>query len=89
MPTCVPTKELRDTAGFAELVATSSEPVCVTKNGYAAFVAMRNEDYDELRRADARANLYRRMLLAEREREAGLTTDLSADIANLRDRYGL
>lgn len=89
MPTCVPTKDLRDTAAFAELVTSNPEPVCVTKNGYAAFVAMRNDDYDELKRADARANLYRRMLLAEREREAGITTALSDDIAEIRERYGL
>ena len=89
MPTCVPTKDLRDTVAFARLVAESPEPVCVTRNGYSAFVAMRNADYDELRRADARADLYRRMLIAERERKAGVTSSLHDDIAQLRSEYGL
>ena len=89
MPTCLPISDLRDTAAFCDLVEKSDEPVTVTKNGYTQFVCLRNEDYLELEQARARERLMERIMLAERERAAGITTDLLADIEELEAKYGL
>ena len=45
MATCVPIKDMRDTAQFLKLVQESDEPITVTKNGYSELVVMRAEDY--------------------------------------------
>lgn len=89
MTTCVPIKDMRDTAKFTKLVSTSPDPIIVTKNGYDAFVVMRSKDYDALVDAAAQEKLRARMKIAETERELGLGTDAFADIAQARKRYGL
>ena len=40
MPVCVPVRDMRDTAGFTELVEREGD-VTVTKNGYAAMQSAR------------------------------------------------
>lgn len=89
MPVCVPIKDMRDTASFATLVETSSEPVVVTKNGYDQFVVLRSRDYDELKKAEARANLMERIAIAERERAEGSSLDAADAIASIRRKHGL
>lgn len=89
MPTCVPIKDLRDTAAFSELVEKSAEPITVTKNGYDQFVVIRSSDYDELRDLQAKARIMERMLVAERERATNAHVDAKESIASLRSRYGL
>lgn len=89
MTTCVPIKDLRDTAAFMELVETAPGPITVTKNGYDQFVAMRSSDYDELQQLAAENKLMERMLIAERERAESRFVDADAAIADLRERYGL
>lgn len=89
MPTCVPIKDLRDTAAFDQLVETSPSPVTVTKNGYDRFVCVRSADYERLKQADARARLLERIVVAERERSEGLSTDAYEATATLREKYGL
>ena len=41
MQTCVPVKDLKDTASFARRVEQASGPITVTKNGYEVFYALR------------------------------------------------
>lgn len=89
MPICVPIKDMKDTASFAHLVENSAEPVIVTKNGYDQFVVLRCKDYDELRKAEARASLMERLAIAERERAEGKTADGHDVIASIRPRHGL
>ena len=89
MPTCVPIKDIRDTAAFSELVEKSSEPITVTKNGYDQFVVIRSKDYDELRELQAKNHIMERMLVAERERAAGAHVDANKSIALLRAQYDL
>lgn len=89
MPTCVPIKDMRETAAFAELVENSDEPVIVTKNGYDQFVVIKSKDYDELSHMQAKIHIMERMLVAERERAAGACVDAKESIAGLRDRYDL
>ena len=89
MPTCVPVKDLRDTAAFVELVKSSPEPITVTKNGYDEFVCIRSEDYRRLEKAQARADLLARIAIAERERAQGEGTDAFEDIEAARLAYGV
>ena len=89
MPTCVPIKDLRDTAAFDQLVETSPSPVTVTKNGYDLFVCVRSADYERLEQADARARLLERIVVAEQERSEGLSTDAYEATTALREKYGL
>ena len=71
MATCVPIRDLRDTAAFAKLVKESPEDITVTRNGYDEFVCVRSDEYRRLKHADARANLMTRIAIAERERAQG------------------
>ncbi|WP_102378874.1 type II toxin-antitoxin system prevent-host-death family antitoxin [Raoultibacter timonensis] len=89
MPTCIPIKDLRDTAAFAELVETSPGPVIVTKNGYDQFVVIRSKDYDEIRELQAKNRIMERMLIAERERAANFHANAKDSIASLRAHYDL
>ena len=89
MPTCIPIKDLRDTAAFAELVETSPGPVIVTKNGYDQFVVIRSKDYDEIRELQAKNHIMERMLIAERERAANSHANAKDSLASLRAHYDL
>ena len=89
MATCVPIRDLRDTAAFADLVRKAPEPITVTKNGYDEFVCMRSDDYRRLQQSEARASLMMRLAISERERAAGLGADAFADIEAARAAYGL
>lgn len=89
MATCVPIKELRDTARFAELVATSATPITVTKNGYDEFIAIRSSDYEALCQADAKARILERMIIAEKERYEGNTIDADTLLDDLKKKYDL
>ena len=89
MPTCVPIKDIRDTATFSELVENSPEPITVTKNGYDQFVVIRSKDYDELQGLQAKKRILERMLVAERERANDAHVDAKESIAKLRAQYDL
>lgn len=89
MPTCVPIKDMRDTARFSQLVESASGPVTVTKNGYEKFVVMRSEDYDLLMEQCGRADLLARVAVAERERADGLGRNAFESLAAIRERHGL
>ena len=89
MATCVPIKNLRDTAAFLELVRTSPEPITVTKNGYDEFVAIRSDDYADMRRAESYYKLMARMAVAEQESVRGLGRDAFEALEDLGARHGL
>lgn len=89
MSTCVPIKDLRDTAAFDEMVANSSSPVIVTKNGYDRFVCVKSSDFSKWEQADARARLLERIMISEREHAEGLNSDAFEATASLREKYGL
>ena len=71
MATCVPIKDMRDTAAFAELVETSATPITVTRNGYDQFVVMRTNQYEALLAMQEKNRLYERMLLADFDMQCG------------------
>ena len=89
MPVCVPIKELKNTAAFAELVESSPDPVIVTRNGRDAFAVMTVEELDSLRLEAARARLYRLIDEAENDIAAGRLTPVRDSQAQVRARYGL
>ena len=89
MPNCVPIKDMRNTAAFTELVEHADSPIIVTKNGYDQFVVMKSADYDELCQAEARAKLMGRIMIAERERIEGASSDAFEALDNIKRRYGL
>ena len=89
MPTCVPIKDLRDTAAFDEKVMTSPEPITVTKNGYDRFTCVKSSDFRRWELADARASLLERIMISERERYEGASVDAFEATTSLREKYGL
>lgn len=89
MPTCVPIKDLRNTAAFDEMVTNSEVPVIVTKNGYDRFVCIKSSEFSRWEKADARAKLLERIMISERERAEGLHSDAFEATVALRAKYGL
>lgn len=88
MPTCVPIRDMKDTASFTQLVEEASGPVTVTKNGYDAFVVMKTGDYEALQQELAQARLLARMTQAEAEYAAGQYADGCAFTERIRAEYG-
>lgn len=64
--TCVPMKELKNTAEFTDTVQNAAGPVLVTKNGREAFVALSMSGYEALCAEAARAKLYQAIMTAPR-----------------------
>ena len=89
MPTCVPIKELKNTAEFSRIVEESPSPVIVTKNGYDSFVAMTTQAYEALKLEAARAKLYQIVDQSERDISENRTMEARSAIAEARARYGL
>ena len=88
MSACVPVRDMKDTAAFASLVAREND-VTVTRNGYEAMHCLSDDRYRFMQEEAAKAKLLSRMLLAERERAAGLASDYQAFSSALRNEYGL
>ena len=89
MATCVPVRDMKDTAAFARLVRESPEPVTVTKNGYSEFVVMRSEDYELMREEVAKARIVRILANADSAYERGEYVDGPEYVGQLRETYGL
>ena len=89
MPTCVPIKDLRDTASFDKMVSSSSSPIIATKNGYDRFVCVKSSDFARWEQADARARLLERIMISEHERTEGLHFDAFEATAALKEKHGL
>ncbi len=89
MPTCVPIKDMKDTAEFTRKVNESSEPVIVTKNGYEAFIVMRPDDYEAMQQELAASRLLSRVAQAEKEYTSGDYSDGDEAVAAISEKYGL
>lgn len=89
MPTCVPIKDLRDTAAFDATVENSPTPITVTKNGYDRFVCVKSSEFSQWEQADARARLLERIMIVEHERMEGQSTDAFEALDSLKEKYGL
>lgn len=88
MPTCVPIRDMKDTAAFTQLIDEASGPVTVTRNGYDAFVVMKTGEYEALQQELAQARLLARMTQAEAEYAAGRFTDGRTFTERMRAEYG-
>lgn len=89
MTTCVPIKELKDTAKFSAMVEESEEPITVTKNGYGAFVVMRLDEYDRLQEQAAESQLMARIALAQNEYDEGRFVEGFDFFDEMVVKYGL
>lgn len=88
MPICVPVRDMRDTAGFAELVEREGD-VTVTKNGYATMHCLSERAYRLMMDEVAKSRLLSRIALAEEEISQGLGGDLDDVVESLRAGHGL
>lgn len=73
--TCVPVKELKNTAEFTQTVQNAKGPVYVTKNGREIFVTMSIDIYQILAEAEARQTLYNEIAKAEEDFKNGRFID--------------
>lgn len=89
MHTCIPIKDLRNTAAFDAMVESSPTPITVTKNGYDRFVCMKSSEFSQWEQADARARLLERIMIAECERAEGQSTNAFEALDSLKEKYGL
>lgn len=85
--TCVPVKELKNTAEFTQTVQNAEGPVYVTKNGREIFVTMSMDVYQILAEAEARQTLYNEIAKAEEDFKNGNTYDAYEVLAELRQRH--
>ena len=88
MPTCVPVRDIKDTAAFTALVE-SERDVTVTKNGYEAMHCISNDQYRLMQEEIAKAKLLSRMMLAEDEISQGDYSGYESFAASIRDKYDL
>ena len=88
MSTCVPVRDMRDTAAFTGLVEAEGE-VTVTKNGYTAIHCLSDSRYQAMQEEAARSRLLSRIMLAESEMARGDADDFDEFEAGVRERYGL
>lgn len=89
MPTCMPIKDMKDTAAFARSIEEASGPVTITKNGYDAFVVMKTADYEAMQQELAKARLLARVAQAEHEYATGQYSDGDEFIASMKAKYDL
>lgn len=82
----VPIKDLRDTNQISERCKNSREPIFITKNGYGDMVLMSIETYE---RTLAMADIYRKLMEAERELDEDKVVDGKRAFAALREKYEL
>ena len=89
MATCVPVRDMKDTAKFSETVRNADGPVTVTKNGRDEFVVMTSDVYEGIKQELARMKLYDIVFQAERELAEGKYSDYDTFSRELREKYGL
>ena len=84
MPRIIPIRDLKNTSAISQMCSESNEPVYITKNGYGDMVIMSMETYE---RTVAMAEVYRKLMQAEAELDAGKAVDGEAAFAALKARY--
>ena len=86
MPHIIPIRDLKDTAGIAQMCAESDEPIYVTKNGYGELVIMSMKSYEEKL---AKLEVYEKIAPAEADLTAGRTASADDVLNRLREKHGL
>lgn len=85
MPQIRPITDLRNTIEISELCHNTGEPIFITKNGYGDMVVMSNETYE---REMAAAEIYRKLLIAQRQIDNGEGVDGEEVLERMREKYG-
>ncbi len=83
--TCIPIRDLKNTAEISALCKQTGAPIFVTKNGYNDMVIMSAEVYDRIRLY----TVYEKMMEAEADIQAGRVKDAKESLAGLRAKHGL
>jgi PHD/YefM family antitoxin component YafN of YafNO toxin-antitoxin module len=83
MPQIRPITDLRNTTEISELCHNSGEPIFITKNGYGDMVVMSNETYE---RELAAAEIFRKLLVAQRQIDSGEGLDGEDVLKKMRER---
>ena len=86
MPKIIPIKELKDTAKVSLMVRESTEPIYVTKNGYAEMVIMKAEEYD---RMVFEKDLTEKIEVGMRDIREGRVADAFESLEQIRGKYDL
>lgn len=89
MATCMPVRDMKNTASFTRAVREAGEPVTVTKNGYDELVVMTPKEYERMRQDAAEAHLLMQLLSAERDYAAGNYAEGHEFLSSLRSQYDL
>ena len=87
--TSIPVTALKNTSEVTQLCQEQADAVLVTKNGYPVFYLVKPEEYEALREAAQRQQLYELVNHSEQQYLEGRASSVSEGIAALRTRYGL
>ena len=83
--TCIPIRDLKDTAGISQMCHATNEPITITKNGYEDMVIMSAEVYDRIRLY----SVYEKLMEAERDIANGKVSDAFDAMSTVRSKYGV
>lgn len=86
--TCIPVKELKNTAEFTQTVQNAKGPVYVTKNGREVFACISVDLLAVLAEAEARLRLYQEVEKGEEDIRAGRLYDANDISEGLKVKYG-
>ena len=79
-----PITDLRNTSEISSLCKETCAPIFITKNGYGDMVIMSSETYEkEL----AMGEIYRKLLLAQKQADEGDTVDCESFFRQMRKKY--
>ena len=84
MPQIIPINTLKRTGEISEMCHNSTEPVFITKNGYGDMVIMSMDIYQ---RDLAMAEIYRKLVVAEKQIQNGEVVDARESLARLRAKH--
>ena len=84
MPQIRPITDLSNATEISELCHNIAEPIFITKNGYGDMVVMSNETYEKTL---AMAEIYKKLLIGQRQIENGDVVDGDKVFAKMREKY--
>ena len=85
MPEIIPIRDLKNTNAISQRCHETAEPIFVTKNGYGDMVIMSNETYEK---SIAMSEVYKSLLLAQKQIDNGETSDGDSVLSSMREKYG-
>lgn len=88
MPICVPVRDMKNTAAFADLVQRERD-VTVTKNGYDTLHCLSNEEYALLQDEALKSKILARILTAEEDIAESKFAPFKETAAALRREHDL